>query len=536
MANHKTKDILFGNDARVKMIAGVNILANAVKATLGPKGRNVVIERNVGGPLMTKDGVTVAESIHLKDPFEDMGVQMVKDVASRANKEAGDGTTTATVLAQAIINEGMKSIQAGMNPMDIKIGIDMAVEHALKRLDEIAIPCNEIAEIKQVATISANNDTTVGDTLAKAMELVGVNGVIVIEEGKQNEDIVKTTDGLEFDKGITSQYFINDPKLAAANLDNPYILLVNDTIQTVEDIQPAVKYAADQRRPLLIVADEYDEEAMANIINFVIRNPKANLAVVESPAFGNRRKDELEDLAVITGATLFGDATGVRLKDWTADSLGEADRVISDKKTTSIIGGAGDLDKVAARADYVRALLEKETKEFNIAQYEERIGKLTNGVAIVSVGGRTELEMRERHARIVDALNAARAAREMGIVAGGGSALAHISMSLNELRAENTEQYMGIKIAQKAMTAPICQIAENANVPPAVVLHLVTEKNNKDYGYNARIGEYGNMIEMGVIDPAKVTRSSLTYAASIASMMLTTDVLIADMRKEDMYS
>ncbi len=534
MAN-PIKDIKFGQDARGEMLKGVNILADAVKATLGPKGRNVVIKNGRSAPLMTKDGVTVANSIRLEDHFQDMGVQMVKEVASRANEEAGDGTTTATVLARAIINEGMKSVAAGMNPMDIKRGIDIAVEAALAKLEEIAEPCNSIEDAAQVATISANNDSTVGDTIAEAMNAVGINGVISIEEGRSSEDIVKVTEGMEFDRGYISNYFVNNKKKNTCEVDNPLFLLFNGTISSIEQIEVPIKEADKQNRSLVIIADEFDPEVQSSLINNAMRNrTNKHLVAVTSPAFGDRRKEEMEDIAVLTAGFVYGEATGTTLGEF--KTFGSAKRVIISKTHTTIIGGSGKQADIDARVAQIEQQIESTSRAFMEDRYRERIGRLTSGIAVIYVGGATELEMRERHARIVDALNAARAGLEQGIVAGGGAALVHISKGLSDLRGENPDQMVGISIGLRAMSEPLRQIARNANVEDAIVFYKLTESDNKNFGYNARTDEYGDMIEMGVIDPAKVTRSSLTYAASIASLMLTTEVLITDMPVIDKYN
>lgn len=524
------KDVKFGDSARAKMVEGVNTLANAVKVTLGPKGRNVVLERSYGAPLITKDGVSVAKEIELKDKFENMGAQMVKEVASKTNDIAGDGTTTATVLAQAIVQEGMKYVAAGMNPMDLKRGIDKAVAAIVEELKKIAKPCNTSKEIAQVGSISANSDTVIGEKIAAAMDKVGKEGVITVEDGSGLEDELDVVEGMQFDRGYLSPYFINQPEKQIAQLDNPYVLLFDKKISNIRDLLPTLEQVAKSGRPLLIIAEDVDGEALATLVVNNIRGILKTVAV-KAPGFGDRRKAMLEDIAILTGGTVIAEEVGLSLEKVTLDQLGQAKRVEVAKENTTIIDGAGNEANIQARVAQIRAQIEESTSDYDREKLQERVAKLAGGVAVIKVGAATEVEMKEKKARVEDALHATRAAVEEGIVPGGGVALLRARRNLGELTGVNAEQTAGVQIVLKAIEAPLRQIVQNAGDEPSVIVNKVYEGTG-NFGFNASTGEYGDLVEMGVLDPAKVTRSALQNAASIAGLMLTTDCMVAEIPEE----
>ena len=525
------KDVIFGDSARAKMVAGVNILANAVKVTLGPKGRNVVLERSYGAPTITKDGVSVAKEIELKDKFENMGAQMVKEVASKTSDIAGDGTTTATVLAQAIVQEGMKYVAAGMNPMDLKRGIDKAVITLVAELKNISKPCTSTKEIAQVGSISANSDEIIGEKIAAAMEKVGKEGVITVEDGTGLEDELDVVEGMQFDRGYLSPYFINNPEKQIALLDNPFVLLFDKKISNIRDLLPILEGVAKAGRPLLIVAEDVDGEALATLVVNNIRGILKTVAV-KAPGFGDRRKAMLEDIAILTGGTVIAEEVGLTLEKAELSMLGQAKRIEVGKENTIIIDGAGDEAAIKARVATIRQQVEASTSDYDKEKLQERVAKLAGGVAVIKVGAATEVEMKEKKARVEDALHATRAAVEEGIVAGGGVALLRARSTITELKGANADQDAGIKIVLRAIEAPLRQIVQNAGDEPSVVVSKVLEGKG-NFGYNAATGEYGDMVEMGVLDPTKVTRSALQHAASVAGLLLTTDCMIADSPKED---
>lgn len=524
------KDVQFGNEVRQKMVNGVNILANAVRVTLGPKGRNVVVDRAFGGPHITKDGVTVAKEIELKDKFENMGAQMVKEVASKTNDVAGDGTTTATVLAQSIVAEGMKYVTAGMNPTDLKRGIDKAVAALVDELKNIAKPCDTSKEIAQVGSISANSDEQVGAIIAEAMEKVGKEGVITVEDGKSLENELDVVEGMQFDRGYLSPYFINDAEKQIAALDNPFVLLFDKKISNIRDLLPVLEQVAKASRPLLIIAEDVEGEALATLVVNNIRGILKTVAV-KAPGFGDRRKAMLQDIAVLTGGTVISEEVGLSLEKATLDDLGQAKRIEIGKENTTIIDGFGDAAQIEARVAEIRQQIETATSDYDKEKLQERVAKLAGGVAVIKVGAATEVEMKEKKDRVEDALHATRAAVEEGVVAGGGVALLRARAALENLHTGNADQDAGVQIVLRAVESPLRQIVANAGGEPSVVVNKVLEGKG-NYGYNAGSGEYGDMIEMGVLDPAKVTRSALQHAASIAGLMLTTDCMIAEIPEE----
>ncbi|CWO26242.1 chaperonin GroEL [Neisseria meningitidis] len=524
------KDVQFGNEVRQKMVNGVNILANAVRVTLGPKGRNVVVDRAFGGPHITKDGVTVAKEIELKDKFENMGAQMVKEVASKTNDVAGDGTTTATVLAQSIVAEGMKYVTAGMNPTDLKRGIDKAVAALVEELKNIAKPCDTSKEIAQVGSISANSDEQVGAIIAEAMEKVGKEGVITVEDGKSLENELDVVEGMQFDRGYLSPYFINDAEKQIAALDNPFVLLFDKKISNIRDLLPVLEQVAKASRPLLIIAEDVEGEALATLVVNNIRGILKTVAV-KAPGFGDRRKAMLQDIAILTGGTVISEEVGLSLEKATLDDLGQAKRIEIGKENTTIIDGFGDAAQIEARVAEIRQQIETATSDYDKEKLQERVAKLAGGVAVIKVGAATEVEMKEKKDRVEDALHATRAAVEEGVVAGGGVALLRARAALENLHTGNADQDAGVQIVLRAVESPLRQIVANAGGEPSVVVNKVLEGKG-NYGYNAGSGEYGDMIEMGVLDPAKVTRSALQHAASIAGLMLTTDCMIAEIPEE----
>ena len=520
------KLVLFGDDASVRVVRGINTLANAVKVTLGPKGRNVVLERSFGGPLVTKDGVSVAKEIDLKDKFESMGAQMVREVASKTNDNAGDGTTTATVLAQAIVDEGMKYVAAGMNPMDLKRGIDKAVAAAIEELKKISKPTTTNKEVAQVGAISANSDAEIGDIIAKAMEKVGKEGVITIEDGKSLNNELEVVEGMQFDRGYLSPYFINTPERQAAVLENPFVLLHDKKISNIRDLLPVLEQVAKAGRPLLIIAEDVDGEALATLVVNSIRGI-LKVVAVKAPGFGDRRKAMLEDIAILTGATVITSDLGLALDKTTLEQLGSAKRIEVTKENTTIIDGAGKPEAIAERVKNIRQQIDAATSDYDREKLQERVAKLAGGVALVKVGAATEVEMKEKKARVEDALHATRAAVEEGIVAGGGTALIRAKSAIKDLKGDNDEQNAGIKIVLRAMEEPMRQIVANAGEEPSVVVNNVANGTG-NYGYNAQTGVYGDMVEMGVLDPTKVTRTALQNAASVAGLILTTDCMVAD--------
>ena len=524
------KDVQFGNEVRQKMVNGVNTLANAVRVTLGPKGRNVVVDRAFGGPHITKDGVTVAKEIELKDKFENMGAQMVKEVASKTNDVAGDGTTTATVLAQAIVAEGMKYVTAGMNPTDLKRGIDKAVAALVGELKNIAKSCDTSKEIAQVGSISANSDEQVGAIIAEAMEKVGKEGVITVEDGKSLENELDVVEGMQFDRGYLSPYFISDAEKQIAALDNPFVLLFDKKISNIRDLLPVLEQVAKASRPLLIIAEDVEGEALATLVVNNIRGILKTVAV-KAPGFGDRRKAMLQDIAILTGGTVIAEEVGLSLEKATLEDLGQAKRIEIGKENTTIIDGFGDAAQIEARVAEIRQQIETATSDYDKEKLQERVAKLAGGVAVIKVGAATEVEMKEKKDRVEDALHATRAAVEEGVVAGGGVALLRARAALENLHTGNADQDAGVQIVLRAVESPLRQIVANAGGEPSVVVNKVLEGKG-NYGYNAGSGEYGDMIEMGVLDPAKVTRSALQHAASIAGLMLTTDCMIAEIPEE----
>ncbi len=520
------KEVLFGDDARSRIVDGVNILANAVKVTLGPKGRNVVLEKSFGAPTITKDGVSVAREIDLEDKFENMGAQMVKEVASQTNDVAGDGTTTATVLAQAIVREGMKSVAAGMNPMDLKRGIDKAVTAAVGALQEMSKPCADTDAIAQVGSISANSDESIGGIIAEAMDKVGKEGVITVEEGTALDNELDVVEGMQFDRGYLSPYFVNNQENMTAELDEPFVLLHDKKISSIRDLLPALEGVAKAGRPLLIIAEDIEGEALATL---VVNNMRGIVKVtaVKAPGFGDRRKAMLEDLAILTGGKVISEEVGLSLDAITVEDLGSAKRIVVDKENTVIIDGAGDAKEIKGRVDMIRAQLETTTSDYDKEKLQERVAKLAGGVAVIKVGAATEVEMKEKKARVEDALHATRAAVQEGVVAGGGVALVRALQNISDLTGDNHDQDMGVQIAFRAMEEPLRQICTNAGDEASVVLNAV--KNGAgSFGYNARTSEYGDMLEMGILDPTKVTRAALQNAASVSGLIITTEAMVAD--------
>ncbi len=525
------KDIRFGEDARVRMVRGVNVLANAVKATLGPKGRNVVLQKSFGAPTITKDGVSVAKEIELADAFENMGAQMVKEVASKTSDNAGDGTTTATVLAQAFIREGMKAVAAGMNPMDLKRGIDKAVTAAVAELKTLSKPSSTSKEIAQVGTISANSDANIGDLIAQAMDKVGKEGVITVEDGSGLENELDVVEGMQFDRGYLSPYFINNQQSMQAELDDPFILLHDKKISNVRDLLPVLEGVAKAGKPLLIVAEEVEGEALATLVVNTIRGI-VKVCAVKAPGFGDRRKAMLEDMAILTGGTVISEEVGLSLEKATIKDLGRAKKVQVSKENTTIIDGAGEGAGIEARIKQIKAQIEETSSDYDREKLQERVAKLAGGVAVIKVGAATEVEMKEKKARVEDALHATRAAVEEGIVPGGGVALIRAKAAIKDLKGANEDQNHGIAIALRAMEAPLREIVTNAGDEPSVVLNRVAEGKGA-FGYNAANGEFGDMIEFGILDPTKVTRTALQNAASIAGLMITTEAMVAELPKKE---
>lgn len=526
------KDVKFGNDARVKMLKGVNVLADAVKVTLGPKGRNVILDKSFGAPTITKDGVSVAREIELEDKFENMGAQMVKEVASKANDAAGDGTTTATVLAQAIVNEGLKAVAAGMNPMDLKRGIDKAVSAVVSELKNLSKPCETAKEIEQVGTISANSDSIVGQLISQAMEKVGKEGVITVEDGTGLEDELDVVEGMQFDRGYLSPYFINKPETATVELDNPYLLLVDKKISNIRELLPVLEGVAKAGKPLLIIAEDVEGEALATLVVNTMRGI-VKVAAVKAPGFGDRRKAMLQDIAILTAGTVISEEIGMELEKATLEDLGQAKRVVINKDNTTIIDGVGDEAQIKGRVAQIRQQIEESTSDYDKEKLQERVAKLAGGVAVIKVGAATEVEMKEKKDRVDDALHATRAAVEEGIVAGGGVALVRAAAKVAaSLKGDNEEQNVGIKLALRAMEAPLRQIVTNAGEEASVVASAV--KNGEgNFGYNAGTEQYGDMIEMGILDPTKVTRSALQFAASVAGLMITTECMVTELPKDE---
>ena len=525
------KEIRFSEDARARMVRGVNILANAVKATLGPKGRNVVLEKSFGAPTITKDGVSVAKEIELADKFENMGAQMVKEVASKTSDVAGDGTTTATVLAQALIREGMKAVAAGMNPMDLKRGIDKAVTAAVGELKALSKPTTDDKAIAQVGTISANSDANIGDIIAEAMKKVGKEGVITVEEGSGLENELDVVEGMQFDRGYLSPYFINNQQSMQAELEDPYILLHDKKISNVRELLPVLEGVAKAGKPLLIVAEEVEGEALATLVVNTIRGI-VKVCAVKAPGFGDRRKAMLEDMAVLTGGTVISEEVGLQLEKATIKDLGRAKKIVVSKENSTIIDGAGDGEAIQSRIKQIKAQIEETSSDYDREKLQERVAKLAGGVAVIKVGASTEIEMKEKKARVEDALHATRAAVEEGVVPGGGVALIRALQAITAVKGDNEDQNHGINIAKRAMEAPLREIVANCGEEPSVVLNRVKEGTG-NFGYNAANGEYGDMIAFGILDPTKVTRSALQNAASIAGLMITTEAMVAEAPKKD---
>jgi chaperonin GroEL len=524
------KIVKFGDEARQGMLAGVNILANAVKTTLGPKGRNVVLDKSYGSPTVTKDGVSVAKEIELKDKFENMGAQMVKAVANKASDDAGDGTTTATVLAQSIVNEGLKSVAAGMNPMDLKRGIDKATAAAVEYIRSVAQPCSDTKAIAQVGTISANSDAAIGNIIAEAMEKVGKEGVITVEEGQGLENELDVVEGMQFDRGYLSPYFVNNQESMSVEQDSPYILLVDKKISNIRELLPVLEAVAKSGKPLVIIAEDIEGEALATL---VVNNMRGivKVAACKAPGFGDRRKAMLQDIAILTGGTVISEEIGLDLETATLEHLGTAKRITMSKETTVIVDGAGAGADIQARVAQIRAQIEESSSDYDREKLQERVAKLAGGVAVIKVGAVTEVEMKEKKARVEDALHATRAAVEEGVVPGGGTALIRAVAAIADLQGDNEDQNAGIAIARRAMEAPLRQIVTNAGEEASVVADLV-KRGEGNYGYNAGTGVYGDMLEMGILDPAKVTRTALQAAGSIAGLMITTEAMIADAPSE----
>ncbi len=525
------KEVRFGEDARARMLKGVNTLANAVKVTLGPKGRNVVLEKSFGAPTITKDGVSVAKEIELADKYENLGAQIVKEAASKTSDVAGDGTTTATVLAQAFIQEGLKAVAAGINPMDLKRGIDKAVAAAVGELKKLSNPTANDKEIAQVGTISANSDTNIGDIIATAMKKVGKEGVITVEEGSGLENELDVVEGMQFDRGYLSPYFINNQASQQVELDDPYILIHDKKVSNVRELLPVLEAVAKAGKPLLIVAEEVEGEALATLVVNTIRGI-VKVAAVKAPGFGDRRKAILEDIAVLTNGQVVSEEVGLSLEKTTIADLGRAKRVVITKENTTIIDGAGEAEKIQARIAQVKAQIEETSSDYDKEKLQERVAKLAGGVAVIKVGAGTEIEMKEKKARVEDALHATRAAVEEGVVPGGGVALIRALKAVEGLKGDNTDQDLGIAITRRALEAPLRAIVANAGEEPSVVLNKVKEGKG-NFGYNAQTGEFGDMIEMGILDPTKVTRTALQHAASVAGLAITTEAIIAELPKKD---
>ena len=525
------KDVKFGEDARQRMVRGVNILANAVKVTLGPKGRNVVLDKAFGAPTMTKDGVSVAKEIELEDKFENMGAQMVKEVSSHTSDVAGDGTTTATVLAQAIVREGMKSVAAGMNPMDLKRGVDKAVIAAVEELKKISKPCQDNKSIAQVGTISANTDENIGNIIAEAMGKVGKEGVITVEEGSGLTNELDIVEGMQFDRGYLSPYFINDQQSMTAELESPYVLLYDKKISNIRDLLPVLEAVAKSGKPLLLIAEDVEGEALATLVVNTMRGI-VKVAAVKAPGFGDRRKAMLQDIAVLTGGQVISEEVGLSLEKADLSMLGSAKKISVSKENTTIIDGAGVAAEIKARVEQIRVQIEEATSDYDREKLQERVAKLAGGVAVIKVGAATEVEMKEKKARVEDALHATRAAVEEGVVAGGGVALVRALHVVRDLKGDNHDQDVGIAIACRAMEEPLRQIVENAGEEGSVILNKVEEAKG-DIGYNAATGEYGDMVKMGILDPTKVARTALQNAASVAGLLITTEAMVAELPKKD---
>ncbi|MFZ5560930.1 MAG: chaperonin GroEL [Pseudomonadota bacterium] len=520
------KDVKFGDTARARMIAGVNILADAVKVTLGPKGRNVILDKSFGAPLITKDGVTVAKEIELKDKFENMGAQLVKEVASKTADVAGDGTTTATVLAQSILNEGLKAVAAGMNPMDLKRGIDKATAAAVESIKAVAVECKDTRAIAQVGSISANSDTRIGDLIAEAMKKVGQEGVITVEEGSGFDDTLDVVEGMQFDRGYISPYFINKQDSMTAELESPFILLVDKKISNIREMIPVLEGVAKSGKALLLVAEDVEGEALATLVVNSMRGI-VKVCAVKAPGFGDRRKAMLQDIAVLTGATVISEEVGLNLEGASLQDLGTAKKIIVSKENTTVIDGAGNKADIDGRVAQIRTEIENATSDYDKEKLQERVAKLAGGVAVIKIGAATEVEMKEKKDRVDDALHATRAAVEAGVVAGGGTALVRAISALDAVKGDNADQVAGINILRRAMESPLRQIVTNAGAEASVVVNAV-KSGKGNYGYNAANGEYGDMIELGILDPAKVTFTALQNAASVAGLMLTTEAMITD--------
>ena len=525
------KEVIFGDEARARMVKGVNILANAVKATLGPKGRNVVLDKSFGAPTVTKDGVSVAKEIELEDKLENMGAQMVKEVASQTSDVAGDGTTTATVLAQSIVREGMKAVAAGMNPMDLKRGIDKAVTVAVEALKASSEPCSDNKSIAQVGSISANSDSSIGDIIAESMDKVGKEGVITVEEGNILENELDVVEGMQFDRGYLSPYFVNNQDSMTCDMEDPFILLHDKKVTNIRDLLPLLEGVAKAGRPLMIIAEDVEGEALATLVVNTIRGI-VKVAAVKAPGFGDRRKAMLEDIAILTGGTVIAEEVGLSLEKATLEDLGTAKRIQITKENTTIVDGAGKPEAIKSRVDQIRAQIEEASSDYDKEKLQERMAKLAGGVAVIKVGAATEVEMKEKKARVEDALHATRAAVEEGVVPGGGVALIRARKALADLTGDNEDQTAGVNIARRAMEEPLRQIVANAGDEASVVLAKVDEGEG-NFGYNAASGEYGDMIEMGILDPTKVTRTALQNAGSIAGLMITTQAMVAELPKDD---
>ena len=524
------KDIKFGDSARRGMLAGVNILADAVKVTLGPKGRNVVLDKSFGAPTVTKDGVSVAKEIELKDKFENMGAQMLREVASQTSDVAGDGTTTATVLAQAILNEGLKSVAAGMNPMDLKRGIDKAVSAAVKEIEGLAQPCSDSNTIAQVGSVSANNDALVGEIIAEAMEKVGKEGVITVEEGSGLENELDVVEGMQFDRGYLSPYFINNQDSMSAELEEPYLLLFDKKVANIRDMLPILESVAKAGKPLMVIAEDVEGEALATL---VVNNMRGivKVAAAKAPGFGDRRKEMLQDIAILTGGTVISEEVGLSLESASLDDLGQAKRISMTKDNTTIVDGAGDSGDIEGRVNQIRTQIEETSSDYDREKLQERVAKLAGGVAVIKVGAATEVEMKEKKARVEDALHSTRAAVEEGIVPGGGVALIRALQAIDGLEGENEDQNVGINLCRKAMESPMRQIVENSGDESSVVVDKV-RKSEGNHGFNAATGEYGDMIKFGLPDPAKVTRAALQAAASVAGLMITTECMVTEVEED----
>ena len=524
------KEVVFGDNARSRMLKGVNTLADAVRVTLGPKGRNVVLDKSFGAPTVTKDGVSVAKEIELKDKLENMGAQMVKEVASKTSDVAGDGTTTATVLAQCIVREGLKAVAAGMNPMDLKRGIDKAVGVAVEDLKVLSRPCTDHKEIAQVGTVSANADNNIGNIIAEAMEKVGKEGVITVEEGNTLENELEVVEGMQFDRGYLSPYFINDQDSMAVDLENPYVLIHDKKISNIRDLLPTLEGVAKSSRPLMVIAEDVDGEALATLVVNNIRGI-VKVCAVKAPGFGDRRKAMLQDIAILTGGQVISEEVGMSLDSVSLEDLGQAKRIQVSKENTTVIDGAGSSSEIEGRVNQIRAQIEEATSDYDREKMQERVAKLAGGVAVIKVGAATEVEMKEKKARVEDALHATRAAVEEGVIPGGGTSLVRCAGAVSKVTGENQDQNTGITIVLRSLEEPLRQIVNNAGDDGSVVLNNVASKKG-NYGYNASTGEYGDMIDMGILDPTKVTRTALQNAASIAGLLITTEAMIAEIPED----